>query len=1542
MSAGFCGEDGGSLQPAWSSLLEDFTPCFEALVVTALPFYLLLVVGLPMAIYYTLRRPWRAHGSSAFPGHWIHVAQLASGLAVSLMAFSRLLMLVVGQEAPAVAPYQLYGALTVLLAWLLGTALWLYAGLRGVYYDPVAVLFCVLQFCVYLLALRTRILAVTTFHQEVSPEFVAFCIEFAVMLVYISLCVFFAQPPAAYWEQRSAEEGRSFSSEERSNLFSVIFFSWLNPVLGKGSSQPLEHEDLLTLAERDQAATIRDQFEEAWRLEMQRPAEKRSLVRALHRAFSLPVYIAFAFKLAQDLLLFVGPWLLNRLIQYVQDPTIPAYWGFVYSFALLFSNALQSVALHQYFHRCFRTGMVLRSAVVTCVYKKALRLSVTARQSSSAGEITNLMSVDAQRMQDTLTYLAMLWSAPLQIGIALTALYFVLDASIFAGFGVMILMIPLNGVITMKLRNIQKKQMVTKDARIKMMNEVLNGVKVIKLSAWENSFLDSITTIRETELSQLRAASFIRSVVSFLWAAAPTLVSLATFMTFTLVGNVLNSANAFTSISLFNILRFPLNALPMVINTLAEASVSVTRIHQFLMHDELDPLAVVRTLPPPESATLLKDKVVVSDASFSWTADEDAITLQNINFSAPPGSLIGIVGQVGSGKSSLVSAFLGEIPKLRGVVEMRGTTAYVPQTAWIQNATVRDNILFGLPFDEEKYARVVEACALLPDIEMLSAGDMTEIGEKGINLSGGQKQRVSLARAVYQDADIYFFDDPLSAVDAHVASHIFSRVLSSETGMLKDRVRMLVTHGEQFFQHCSEIVLLRDKTIAERGPWSELQKSQAMAAVLEEAAELDEHKEVDDPLSSLGMSLSLSASKDGSVPALTTDDDEEMRNAYLSRDEYEMTVVGESKRKEERDPFELETLTDADAQTGDDESDEAEETSALVPAIHRVKSLVGKAGEIQGAKIMSSEERATGSVALGVYFLYLKSWTVMISTLCIAMYILNQAASIIQSLWLTYWTDQDDAADDYKGLGFYLGIYAGLGGAFAVIILVRNILIVLGSLKSSRDLHNNMLHRVMRAPMSFFDTTPIGRVLNRFSKDVYVIDEVLPNLMGMFFSAVLVTLGIVVVICISTPFFMLLLIPIGGAFVFVQQYYIRSSRELQRLDSISRSPIYAHFSESLNGAASIRAYQREQAFIQENEERLDRNQMAYYCNIASNRWLAMRLEMLGACIIFFASLLGVLERSHIDPGLVGLSLSYALSVTQVLNWAVRMSCNVESNIVSVERVHQYAEIEVEAPQYIEHSAPPAEWPRAGAIEFNNVQVRYRPDLPLVLKGVNVRIQPREKIGLCGRTGSGKSTITLALFRLVELAGGSLLIDGVDISQIGLFDLRSKLSIVPQDPVLFSGSVRFNLDPFGEHDDARIWNALEGAHLKEFVMALEGGLSAEIAEDGSNLSAGEAQLLMLARALLRNTRILVLDEASSSIDYKTEALIQNTIREVFRDCTVITIAHRISSIMDCDKVLVLEDGAVMEFDAPQTLIGRQDSLFAALVRESESQKEQTAH
>jgi ATP-binding cassette, subfamily C (CFTR/MRP), member 1 len=431
MSEGFCGE-GGPLIPGWTSLLEDFTPCFEAVTVTALPLYVLLLVGLPLAVFRTVRNAWRPH---AFPSHWMHTAQLAAGAAVSLMTFSRLLMLLVDQKTPPVAPYQLYADLSVLLGWLLGTTLWLYAGMRGVYYDPAAVLFCALQFCVYLVALRTRVLQITAFYQEVGPEFVAFCVEFAVMLVYVTLCVFFAHPPPAYWEQRAAQEERSFSVEERSNLFSVIFFSWLNSVLKKGSGQPLEHEDLLALAEKEQAGNIRNQFEEAWEIEMRRPADKRSLVRALHRAFSLPVYIAFLFKLVQDLLLFVGPWLLNRIIQYVQDPSIPTYWGFVYSFALFFSNALQSVALHQYFHRCLRTGMVLRSAVVTCIYKKALRLSVTARQTSTTGEITNLMSVDAQRMQDTLTYLAMLWSAPLQITIALTALYFVLDASIFAGFG---------------------------------------------------------------------------------------------------------------------------------------------------------------------------------------------------------------------------------------------------------------------------------------------------------------------------------------------------------------------------------------------------------------------------------------------------------------------------------------------------------------------------------------------------------------------------------------------------------------------------------------------------------------------------------------------------------------------------------------------------------------------------------------------------------------------------------------------------------------------------------------------------------------------------------------------------------------------------------------------------------------------------------------------------------------------------------------------------------------------------------------------------
>jgi len=941
----------------------------------------------------------------------------------------------------------------------------------------------------------------------------------------------------------------------------------------------------------------------------------------------------------------------------------------------------------------------------------------------------------------------------------------------------------------------------------------------------------------------------------------------------------LTSETAFVSLSLFNLLQFPLIILPSIVFAAVQASVSVKRLYDFLMAEELSTANVEHRAahfphhPPSDDTTIgategavnpdmgvsrEEDMVVVTDGTFAWSKKAPQPTLQNITFSVQDETLLAVVGIVGSGKSSLVSALLGDMEKLSGQVRVSGTVAFVPQQSWVMNTTLRENVTFGLPFDQEFYSKVIEACALLPDIEVLPAGDQTEIGEKGINLSGGQKQRVSLARAVYSRADVYLFDDPLSAVDAHVGKHIFDKVIGP-AGLLKGAARILVTHAIHVLPKCDRILVLKEGRISEMGSYPDL------------------------------------VGRGAEFSRLITE-----FSSALSRQE---SAPQEEKKEEEKKKRE------ESKSGGDDDDDDA--------------------GATKGG-IMTKEIAEVGKVHFSVYRLYFGAMGAGPVAALLLLLVLGSLASVGTNVWLSYWSSQNSN----DNIGLYLGVYSAFGLVFAVVVVAQAVFAyVVCAVRAASRLHDDMLATVLRVPMSFFDTTPLGRILNRFSKDQNTVDETLPRVSYDYFSTLFDAIGIICVVSFTTLYFLIAIIPLGALYLLIQNYYLSTSRELKRLDSVTRSPIYAHFSETLNGISTIRAYTQKARFLTENEGRINDNQKAYYPSVASNRWLATRLEFVGSMVVFLAAFFAVIEFGNTDSALVGLSVTYALSVTGTLNWLVRMSCDMEANIVAVERMKEYSSLKTEAPAIVPESRPPPSWPSKGEIEFNNYSTRYREGLDLVLREIKSTVRPSEKIGVVGRTGAGKSSLTLGLFRLIEPADGEIIIDGVNIATIGLHDLRSHLTIIPQDPVLFAGPLRENLDPFNEVSDDRIWAALESAHLKETVSKLEGKLDYKVVQGGENLSVGQRQLVCLARALVRKTKVLVLDEATAAVDVETDDIIQKTIREEFRECTIITIAHRINTIMDSDRILVLDKGRVAEFDTPQVLLANKGSIFYSLAKQS---------
>uniref|UniRef100_A0A8C3TEE3 ATP binding cassette subfamily C member 3 n=1 Tax=Chelydra serpentina TaxID=8475 RepID=A0A8C3TEE3_CHESE len=1448
----------------------DLTPCFQNTILAWIPSIYLWAV-LPFYLLY-LKRYRRGYIVLSMLSRFKTIFGVLLWCVCWADLFFSFHELLQSKTPP---PVYFVTPLIVGIAMVLATVLIQYERLRGVQSSGVLIIFWFLSVLCAVGPFRSKIMAATA-QVNILFRFTTFYSYFALILIELILSCFKENPP--FFSPVNSDPNPC--PELNSGFLSKITFWWFTSMAILGYKRPLEDKDLWSLNKDDISSIIVQQLHKEWDKQKdewkqkedvayvktsnhvlnhvgddpeeaevlirdKRQHKEPSFLKALLRTFGPYFLIGSFYKLIQDLLSFVNPQLLSVLIGFIKDKDAPSWWGFLIAALMFFSAVLQTIILHQHFQYCFVTGMRLRTGITGMIYRKSLVITNSAKRSSTVGEIVNLMSVDAQRFMDLVTFLNMLWSAPLQICLALYFLWQTLGPSVLAGVAVMILLIPLNAAIAIKTRAFQVEQMRYKDSRIKLMNEILNGIKVLKLYAWEPSFQEKVLEIRKNELRVLKKAAYLNSLSTFAWISAPFLVALTTFAVYVSVdeNNILDAEKAFVSLSLFNILRFPLNMLPQVISNLAQTSVSLKRIQQFLSHDELDPNCVETTVVTPGKEEMM------------WMMGV-CMCVSVIHLLVPSGSLVAVVGHVGCGKSSLVSALLGEMEKLEGHVAVKGSVAYVPQQAWIQNATLKDNILFGQQHNEQKYQNVLEACALKTDLEVLPGGDHTEIGEKGINLSGGQRQRVSLARAVFSDADVYLLDDPLSAVDSHVAKHIFDNVIGPE-GALKGKTRMLVTHGITFLPQVDHIVVLVDGKVSEMGSYQELLKQNGAFAEFLRNYAPDEDTE-EDELTSTAVLICL--------------------KSYLLR-------VCEKKSAEPSQPQKI--LPD---------------------------------------KLIQAETTETGTVKLTVFWQYMKAVGLVTSLIICFLYCCQNAAAIGANVWLSDWTNEPVINGTQHNTSMRIGVYAALGLLQGLIVLISSFTLAMGGINAAQTLHAVLLENKFHTPQSFFDTTPTGRIINRFSKDIYVIDEVIPPTILMFLGTFFTSVSTMLVIISSTPLFAVVIIPLAIVYFFVQRFYVATSRQLKRLESVSRSPIYSHFSETITGASVIRAYGREHSFVSLNDLKVDENQKSYFPTIISNRWLGVRIELIGNFVVLFAALFAVLGKNSLNAGLVGLSVSYALQVTMSLNWMVRMTSDLESNIVAVERVKEYSETETEAPWIIEDKRPPEDWPTQGEVEFVDYSVRYRKGMDLVLKGLSLRVKGGEKIGIVGRTGAGKSSMTLCLFRILEAVKGEIKIDGVRISEIGLHDLRSKITIIPQDPVLFSGTLRMNLDPFNKYSEDEIWKALELSHLKKFVSSKPDMLEYECSEGGENLSVGQRQLVCLARALLRKTRILVLDEATAAIDLETDDLIQMTIRTQFEDCTVLTIAHRLNTIMDYTRVLVLDKGTIAEFDTPSSLIASRGVFY----------------
>ncbi|KAH9804136.1 ABC transporter C family member 3 [Citrus sinensis] len=1200
----------------------------------------------------------------------------------------------------------------------------------------------------------------------------------------------------------------------RAGVLSVITYSWINSLIALGNKKTLDLEDVPQLDSGDSVSGAFANFKNKLETEggVGSGLTTVKLIKAMFCSVWKDVLVTGFLTVLYTLASYVGPYLIDTFVQYLNGRWDFENEGYVLVSAFCVAKLVECLCQRFRVFRLQQLGIRMRAALIAMIYNKGLTLSSQAKQGQSSGEIINFMTVDAERVADFSWYIHDPWLVLFEVALSILILYKNLGiASLAALFGTVIVMlvnIPLGRV----QENFQDKLMKSKDERMKATSEILRNMRILKLQGWEMKFLSKIINLRKRETGWLKKYVYTSAISSFVFWGAPTFVSVATFGTCILLNVPLESGKMLSAIATFRLLQVPIYNLPDVISMIIQTKVSLQRIASFFCLDELQP-DLVEKQPSGSSETALD----IVDGNFSWDISSHNPTLKDINLKVFHGMRVAVCGTVGSGKSSLLSCILGEVPKISGTLKLCGTKAYVAQSPWIQSGKIEDNILFGKEMNRERYNAVLDACSLKKDLEILSFGDQTVIGERGINLSGGQKQRIQIARALYQDSDIYLFDDPFSAVDAHTGSHLFQEVL---LGLLSSKTVIYVTHQVEFLPAADLILVMKDGKITQAGKYNDLINSGTDFMELVGA-----HKQA---LLALGSIEGRPASERASG-------------------ENGGTVIA----------------------------------NRIVKEVENNKGQNDKADEVAVSKgqLVQEEEREKGKVGFSVYWKYITTafGGALVPFILLAQ-TLFQILQIASNYWIVWATPGTKDVKPVVTGSTLLIVYVALAVGSSFCVLARSTLLATAGYKTATLLFNEMHYCIFRAPMSFFDATPSGRIINRASTDQSAADLAIPSLVGAYAFSIIRILGTIAVMSQVAWQVFIVFVPAVGSCIWYQQYYISSARELSRLVGVCKAPVIQHFAETVSG--------KKQAY-------------------------------------FFFSF---------SEAIAGLAVTYGLTLNTLLATLIWFACDLENKIISVERIFQYTCIPSEPPLAIEESRPNDSWPSHGKIDLLDLQVRYAPQMPLVLQGISCTFPGGEKTGIVGRTGSGKSTLIQTLFRIVEPAAGQILIDGIDISLIGLHDLRSRLSIIPQDPVMFEGTVRSNLDPLEESTDEQIWEALDKCQLGDEVRKKEGKLDSKVTENGENWSMGQRQLVCLGRVLLKRSKILMLDEATASVDTATDNLIQQTLRQHFSDCTVLTIAHRITSVIDSDLVLLLNHGLIEEFDNPANLLENKSSSFSQLVAE----------
>lgn len=1429
------------------------------------------------------------------------------------------------------------------------------------------------------------------------------------------------------------------AQEPLASVLSSLTFTWVDAIVWTGYKKAYEMSDVWNLPGRDKAAAILADYRQV----------KKTSILAFHllKYFKQGLLIQAAWAAVSGLITFVPTLLLKAILEYVENPSsVPKNAAWFYVILLFVSGVVNATSSGQALWKGRIVCIRLRAIIIGEIYGKALRRRAAASPDKvlgeeadkkaegeqkqgllkkimsfgrkekttkksdgdqksdadaqvSSGAIINLMAVDSFKVAEISAYLHFLWAeTPVQFVLAVVLLYQILGYSSIVGIGMMALLLPVNMYIAKQFASSQKKILAATDARIHTTNEVLTNIRIIKYFAWEQRFLGSVEEKRKSELHHLRNRYIIWSIAATIWSGAPVVITFLTFLIYTMVEKKdLIPSVAFTALSLFSLLRIPLDQLADMVAHVQESKVSVDRVEEYLNEPETDKYQQLQADAVDAQGEPL---IGFDNGTFSWGGIEsDDFKMIDLNVHFKVGQVNVIIGPTGSGKTSLLMALLGEMTLIDGSVYLPGgkcredlrpdpetglteSVAYCAQQAWLVNGTIKENIVFASPWDAKRYKNVIVACSLQRDLEILDSGDQTLVGEKGVTLSGGQKQRISLARALYCNARHVLLDDVLSAVDAHTAKWIFDNALLGP--LMYNRTCILVTHNAVLcLPQAAYAVVLDNGRVAAQGTSQEVIAS---GTLHEDLSKLESKPPSHGP-----------SRIPSRVPSDIGGDGEE--TVVEAHEEYTNGHMHEPSGIPNGDPL------------------------MKVPT----KDIPGMNSTAEN--VQPDEKKSTGAIKFNIIYMYLRSmggwfyWTVAGVS-----FALQQLSQVSTNVWIRQWANaysnkeaistlgvphnqteltyvrggisssfsclrsgscvwnipglttqaQSDAftttSTSHVNAGYYLGVYAVLGVIYMFITLFREGVLFSGSIGASKRIHRQLMEKITHAKFRFFDATPLGQIMNRFSKDIEAIDqEVAPVAVG-FVHCLFSIITIIVLISAITPGFLIAGFFITILYFLIGRFYISSSRDLKRLESIQRSPLYQQFGETMSGTTTIRAYGDERRFIRDNLNKINTHSRPFIYLWAANRWLAFRVDVVGALVSFFAGAFVVTSVGRIDAGAAGLAMTYAVTFTENVLWFVRLYSSNEQNMNSVERIKEYLDVDQEAALVVEENRPEANWPSKGSVEFIGYTTRYRSDFDPVLKNITFKISPGEKVGVVGRTGAGKSSLALALFRALEAEQGKILIDDVDIGLIGLQDLRENIVMVPQDPTLFTGTIRSNLDPFGLFTDEEIFTALRRVQLVSApsaeasrpetpvqnlrskatantangtaspapsssttangtdTSALENknlfrNLSSTVAESGSNLSQGQRQLLCLARALLKNPKVLLMDEATASIDYATDARIQETIREIKN--TTVTIAHRLQTIVDYDKVLVLDRGEVVEFGDPWDLLKEKEGVFRGM-------------